>query len=368
MSKKLLVEAPLNNLSFGNVSVNLLRELWRRPEISVGIWPTQAELSAFDKLPKEFGEWLQAAINARYNFLKKDIPVARQWHLNGAESKKNDKQYLFTFIETDSPTTAELAIVKLQEHTFFSSNYSVDAFKSCGLTNNDVSFLPLGFDEDFARIEKRLIAEDVIHFILVGKIEKRKQTPDIIQMWVKKYGNNKKYQLSLCISNPFLDQNWHNNFYAQVFGGTRPWNVNILPRLTTNSEMNQLYNSADIDLSGFSRAEGWGLPAFMCTGLGKWSIVSNCTAHKDWATDQNAILINPTGKEPAVDGIFFQAGQPFNQGNWFSFNMDEFVAKMELAETKARMLNVEGLKLREQFTYKKTVDMILEKIFGEKSV
>jgi hypothetical protein len=48
--------------------------------------------------------------------------------------------------------------------------------------------------------------------------------------------------------------------------------------------------------------------------------------------------------------------------------MDEFVAKMELAETKARMLNVEGLKLREQFTYKKTVDMILEKIFGEKSV
>ena len=83
-------------------------------------------------------------------------------------------------------------------------------------------------------------------------------------------------------------------------------NVNFLPRLKTNSEMNDLMNSIDIDLSGLSNREGWNLPSFNATALGKWSIVSNCSAHKDWATNENSILVETIGKQPCYDNFFFK--------------------------------------------------------------
>ena len=118
-------------------------------------------------------------------------------------------------------------------------------------------------------------------------------------------------------------------------------------------------NSIDIDLGGMSGAEGWNLPSFNATCLGKWSIVLNCSAHKDWANEKNCILIDPSGKEPVYDNIFFKEGAEFNQGNIYTFDEDEFVESMKLAEIKCKNLNTEGQKLKEKFTYKNTLNTIL---------
>ena len=77
-----------------------------------------------------------------------------------------------------------------------------------------------------------------------------------------------------------------NQIIAQALEGKTYGNINFLPRLGTNSEVNEMLNSIDIDLSGLSGAEGWNLPAFNSTCLGKWSMVLNCTSHKDWANDK----------------------------------------------------------------------------------
>ena len=108
-----------------------------------------------------------------------------------------------------------------------------------------------------------------------------------------------------------------------------------------------------------SGAEGWNLPSFNATCLGKWSIVLNCSAHKDWANEKNCILIDPSGKEPVYDNIFFKEGAEFNQGNIYTFDEDEFVESMKLAEIKCKNLNTEGQKLKEKFTYKNTLNTIL---------
>ena len=118
-------------------------------------------------------------------------------------------------------------------------------------------------------------------------------------------------------------------------------------------------NSIDIDLGGMSGAEGWNLPSFNATCLGKWSIVLNGSAHKDWANEKNCILIDPSGKEPVYDNIFFKEGAEFNQGNIYTFDEDEFVESMKLAEIKCKNLNTEGQKLKEKFTYKNTLNTIL---------
>ena len=185
----------------------------------------------------------------------------------------------------------------------------------------------------------------------MGKFEKRKHTAKIFAtLWAQKYGNNYNYQLSCCITNPFMKPEQLNALISQALEGKKYGNINFLPFLQTNSEVNEFLNAVDIDLGGLSGAEGWNLPSFNATALGKWSIVLNATSHKDWANDKNSILVEPSGKIPCYDGQFFHQGQPFNQGNIYDFNDEDVLAKTEEAEKICKTENTEGLKLQNDFS------------------
>ena len=151
---KLVVDVPLNSLSFGNVSLNLLREMYKK-EIDVALFPTggQVDIEAFDKLDKKFVDWLQKSIDTRFEKLDKETPTLKLWHINGAENRITPRQYLFTFYELDAPTETEKTIVKLQNKTIFSSTYSKKCFKLFDCDN--VDSVPLGFDTDFHKTNKK---------------------------------------------------------------------------------------------------------------------------------------------------------------------------------------------------------------------
>jgi hypothetical protein len=151
-----------------------------------------------------------------------------------------------------------------------------------------------------------------------------------------------------------------NALLSDLLDGKHYNNLNFLPHLKTNSEMNHLLNSADIDLTGLSGGEGWNLPAFNATALGKWSIVSNHTAHKAWATPDNCILLDANEKEKASDGLFFTDSGDFNQGNIHSFDEEQAIAAMEKAEEHIGKVNQKGLDLQRDFSYEKTVNTILK--------
>ena len=356
---KLLLEVPLNRLSFGNVAFNLIRELHKK-EVDIGIFPIgDPDLSAYD-FSEDLKKYIENSINNRFDFLSPDIPSFKLWHLNGSENRKNKNQYLFTFYECNQPTNIEASICKAQDHVFFSSNDAIDNFKR--VNANNTSFLPLGLDEDFKRTGKSYL-EGVTHFGLMGKFENRKHTQKIIQTWLKKYGNNSKYLLTCCITNPFFKEDQMQGLINNTLGGEHYNNINFLPILQKNSEVNEFLNSIDIDLTGLSGGEGWNLPAFNATCLGKWSIVLNCTSHKDWATNENSILINPSGSMPVSDGVFFNDQQAFNQGTFYTWKEEEAIWAMEEAEQKVGQINTEGVKLGDNMTYSKTVDSILSLVF-----
>ena len=111
---------------------------------------------------------------------------------------------------------------------------------------------------------------------------------------------------------------------------------------------------------GMSGAEGWGLPEFQSVALGKHSVILNATAYKEWANEKNSVLLEPSGKIDAEDGMFFKKGGHFNQGQIFDFNEDEFIDGCEKAikRYEESPVNEEGLKLQDEFTYSKTVDSI----------
>jgi len=350
--KNIIYKGPLNSLSFGNVSYNLLKAMYKEG-MDVSIFPSgNIDVSAFGKVEEGFKSWMEQGINDRFSSMKSSDTTLQMWHLNGSENRVSSKQILYTFYELDNPTESERNLASFQDKVVFSSSQAQSLFSGSG-------FAPLGFDDSFCKTNKTYL-QDKVHFGLMGKFEKRKHTEKIIRSWIKKYGNNFKYQLTCCVTNPFFKKEQMESLLSNILEGKRYGNINFLPFLPKNSQVNDYLNSIDIDLGGMSGAEGWNLPSFNATCLGKWSIVLNSSSHKDWANKDNSILVDPNGKEPCYDNVFFKEGAEFNQGNIYTFDQDEFISAMEKAETKCNINNIEGEKLKEKFTYSNTLKKILE--------
>ena len=113
-----------------------------------------------------------------------------------------------------------------------------------------------------------------------------------------------------------------------------------------------------------SCAEGFGLGEFHAVALGKHCVGLNAHGHKQWMTKENSILVSPSGKEEVYDGMFFHKGQPFNQGNIYTFNEDDFINGCEEAIKRVQLnrINEEGLKLQEKFTYKNLTESVIKDI------
>lgn len=357
----MILETPINPLSIGNVGYNFARELWGTGKLG-GVFAVanNFDFSAFEPVNQDFHAVMQVARQSALKNLRREDKVLKCWHLNDSHKRISDNQYLYTFYEVDDPTPEEVAIVNLQNHTFFSSSEAAEVFRSKGCKN--VSAVPLGFDEDFAADIPVRKDSDKIHFILVGKWEQRKNTQRIIQLWLENYGNNNDYQLTCVVNNPFFKPEVYNQIVQNTLGGKVWSNINFLPTIGTNKEMAMIHQSADIDLSGLSNGEGWGLPAFNSTCLGKWAVVSNCSGHKDWANENNSILVEPSGKQPCYDNVFFHKGQPFNQGRYYKIEDDAIVDGIERALLRVGTENDFGKDLRVRLTYKSTIKQILDKV------
>jgi hypothetical protein len=355
---KLAFNLPLNSTSLGQVSLSILRELFSRKE-SINLFPIgNIDLSTQNQDP-EFFNWLQNSVISAPKEHNRLTPVFKLWHINGSLESFSDKQVLLSFYEVDSPTSTEINIVKNNKKVLFSSNYSVSLFKSLGLEN--VSFLPLAFDSThFKNLTKR--NTNGIQFGLFGKLEpQRKRHLKTIALWAKKYGNNPNYSLNCAIFNHFLEPQVQSQIINQALNGQKYFNINFLSYMSSNQMYNDLLNNTDIVLS-MSGGEGWGLPEFQCTALGKHCIGLNAHAYKEWMNEDNAVLVQPNGKIPCYDNIFFKQGTEFNQGNIFDWDDKEFLEALDKVEIryKNNSINTEGLKLQEKFTYSKMVDSILE--------
>ena len=357
---KLTVNAPINSVSFGNVAYNIIREIFKK-NIEISYFPIgdKINLETFDKVSQYYIQYLNNSAANRLSSFDVNNFCFKLWHINGSEIRHAKKQGLLTFHETSTLTPIEVNILKNQDQIFVTSSFTKSVFENYGIKN--VHFVPLGFDEDFSKTNRKYL-EDKIHFGIFGKIEHRKNTARIIKNWIKLFGNNPKYQLTCAIFNPFLDKNVLQNQIMAILEGKSYNNINFLNFIATNSEVNDYLNSIDIDLGGLSGSEGWNLPSFNATCLGKWSVVLNATAHKDWATNTNSILVQPSRMKEAYDGIFFHKGAPFNQGEFFDITDDEMQSAILKSLDYAKKPNIEGENLRNKFTYLNTTETIINTI------
>lgn len=354
------IDAPLNGLSFGQVTVNILRGLSRRG-IKPNIFPVgqNGDLTAYN-ISQEFNQWLGEAIGSAAVKHTRDTKTLKLWHINGAHTSHANKRVLLTFHETDELTLHEKNTLQQQDAVLVTSSYTQRVMESAGLTN--VVYCPLGFDSDsFFQTHKKYMDDSITCFGLAGKLENRKHHLKVIRAWVKRYGNNPSYRLNCALSNKHMDPQMQAAMIGQALEGKRVFNITFLNYMNTNAEYNDFLNANNIFL-GMSGGEGFDLPTFHSAALGKQIVALNAHVYPDYLNKQSAVLVNPSGMIPVYDNIFFVKGQPFNQGNIFTFSDDDFIQACEEAESRRKFnpVNREGKKLQEKFSYEQTINKIIE--------
>lgn len=353
----LSLNVPINGVSFGQVSFNIFKEISGRNIDSLQLFPIGGiDVGSFN-LDLVTKNKIESSLIFAQERHKRNTPTLKLWHISGLLDSISDRRVAITFHETSLLTKGEENILKQQDLIFVTSNYTKSVFESHGVKN--VIYLPLGFDNlHFQKTGGHKL--NSIVWGLNGKMEKRKSTLRVLKIWAKMFGNNKSHRLHCTINNPFISPQDQERLILSELGGNIPWNINFIPSQKLNSDYNKVLNSIDIDLTGMSCCEGFNLPAFQATCLGKWGIYLNAHAHKDFVNEKNAILVEPSGMQPAYDGLFFKNDGQFNCGEWFDFKDEDLTDAMLKAISFANLPNKEGEKLASEFTYKKTCDILLE--------
>ena len=351
---------PINSLSFGQTSLGILNECYKR-DLDVLIQPIGSSLDLSSGFNDEnFKNWLLKNSNRFLKEFKRSNKIFKLWHLNGGLESFAEKQILMSFYELSSPTEEEINTVKNNFVTTFASEYFTNLFKENGCSN--VEKVQLAFDKNnFSKIDKNY-SQDRIVFNLTGKLEKRKHHLKIISLWAKKYGNNPKYSLQCAIYNPFLKVEDQQALISSVLENKRYFNITFLNFMQSNSSYNDYLNSGNIIL-GLSGGEGWGLPEFHSVGIGKYGVILDAHGYKEWANEENSILVKPSkNKIEAYDDLFFKKGEKFNQGDIFDFSEEDFYEGCQKAEEKYsnKRTNEAGLKIQDSFSIDKTTDKILK--------
>ena len=359
-------EGVFNPLSFGYITFGLAKELFKR-KVDFNFFPINGSLdwSSFDKVDDGFKNYINTSANDAMKKFSLNDNSFKVWHISQSWHKLSKKSNsLLTFSECDALTDEETNILNSFDKVFVTSKFSKSVFEDYGVKSKIV-YAPMGIDnETFYNTAQPRPFKDIIVFGLFSKAEKRKHNIQAAISWIKKFGGNPKYKLHLHITNPFFKPEQQNQIYAQIFSNAaKPFNVDIFPYFPTNSQLNGCYNAVDIviDVSG---GESISLPSLNCVAMGKHGIIHYNSAMKDWATDENAVLIKPNGKMPIYDGVFFQQGSKFNTGNFYTYSEDDLIGAFQLAINRfeANPINEAGKKLQETYSFKVGADIILGEI------
>ena len=158
---------PINNVSFGQISVNLLYEAFKNKELKkdINVLPigNGVDTSAFS-FPNDFREYIHGFSKVE-SFLEEYSPedsYFKLWHINGAFENLGNP-YLMTFHETSELTRVESNILNNLRGVIVTSNYTKGVFEAAGV--NNVHYVPLGFDKThFRETGKVYLGKDIINF------------------------------------------------------------------------------------------------------------------------------------------------------------------------------------------------------------
>ena len=235
--------------------------------------------------------------------------------------------------ETDKLSNEEVRAIETCDIVLTPSHWSQGVLANHGITAQVVNE---GVDLDKYLLSPRKMDGTII-FGSVGKYEKRKSTPEILQAYLRGTEDAKiPSELRLHCWNPFMKYDdllkqltsiifaEASASFLQVPGG---WQFThgkrkimvYTHRFQQESDMVEFYHGLDYFLH-FSKAEGWSLPLIEALACGVPAITTDITGHSEFLkTYPDALKLKKVAKKVAHDGVWFH-GQ---KGDWYEPHLGE---------------------------------------------
>lgn len=316
MPQNLILVAPINKLSYGYVSQNILRAMTAKG-IRVNLVPIGPLEPEQANAPL-----IQTCIENSKAGLPRETPALIIFHQNmlGQYKKFAGKHFGFPIFELDRLTPEDQNHMNAMDGLFVTSKYfkqvceANDIKPPVGVANLGVEIPPSIVNTSY--LNKDDFCETV-NFVTAGKWEIRKGHDILLEVF-KRYlasrqAGDKPFTLTLVCDNPFISKPdnlmWRYNFKRTL--GTR---VRFVSRLRTHEALLRTLHGCNLGIF-LSRAEGWNMELSEMLAMGKQCIVANTTAHQEYCDARNCLLVEPDSRAVAADGSFF-----FGQSEWADFS------------------------------------------------
>lgn len=365
------VTAFVNQLGYGVAGLNIVKAMGRLGH-EPSLW-----INGPGQIPNEDAVVIDKAIQRGCNFNPSapSFRIAHQWDM--AQSVGRGVRSGLTFFELDRLKEHEVHSLNSLDVVFVPSYWAMKVCIDSGVKSSKVALAPLGVDNNlfdssakpvlpkWMELESKIRKNNTTVFLACGKWEYRKGHDAILRAFCKAFSTNDNVLLVTNCFNPFLSQSdnlaWENWFTQSSMGANI---ICLKERQQTQREVVALMSLADCGVFP-ARAEGWNLELLEMMSMGKAVIATNYSAHQQFCTKLNSLLVEIDDMESAYDGTPFFDGF----GQWAKIGdaqLDQIVTHMrEVHKHKQNGLlypNAAVMETAKAFSWENTVTHIMEKL------
>jgi glycosyltransferase involved in cell wall biosynthesis len=346
------IKAPLNHkLGYGVAGINIVKGLAKNNEVA--LFP----IGQGDFQSREEKQIIEKCLQNQTNFDYK-APCLQVWHEHSlAERIGNGIYATISFFEINKLDTRRINNLNSSDIIFCPSKWAKTVYKKHNI-NAELVLCPMGIDTNIFRPIYRKKNENY-KFFNIGKIEIRKGHDILCDLFNNAFTQGDNVELHIKWNNPFLSPEEHQK-WANLYKNT-PLGNKIFFHNTNlkNLEFCQLINEMDCVILP-TRAEGWNFPAIQALSCGKALIITNYSAHTEFCNSENSFLIEIDEMESAYDGKWF-----FGDAEWAKIGnkqQEQTIEYMRKCYSERISTNENGVQTAKKFSWKKTVEIIEEKL------
>lgn len=354
---------PINLLSYGLSGLNIAKALIGQGK-NISLFPIgQVELQT-----KEDLDIIQRACD-RANTFNNYAPSVRLFHqFSLAERIGKATHYGWSIFELDEFNTREKHHLNSCDELIVSSKWAYDIIHK--ELDRPSHIVPLGVDRKIfhpdvaARPQLKLRTSSSTFVVLhAGKIEERKGIKETIAAFNRAFKPADDVELWLFVPNRFTTEKewatWNEYIFSPANNPMWRYTKLINQSFQTQQEVAELMSQANVCI-WLSKAEGFNLPALESMSMGKDVILTNYSAHTEYATKENSHLVEIDGLERAYDGKWFNG----KIGQWAHIGdnqIDQAADYMKfIYQDTTRRTPLRAIEIAQQFTWENTAKELIK--------
>lgn len=351
----LTVRAPLNTqLGYGHAGWNIIKEI-RNQGHGVCLFPLGQN---YHLSPEDVGI-IQQIQQESFSFLDHSNPCLLIWHEFALfqQFTCKGKYIAFPFFEVNELDPLRQHNLNYCDEVFVASQWAKEVLESNNVGSH-ISVIPLGVDTEIFK-PKVQRQDETYKFFTVGKIEKRKCTEMLADIFSAAFDENDKVEFHIICDSPLPQIQQQMPEIRERFTNSKLGDKIFLhPNVPFDRDLASFIQDKNCGLF-LTRAEGFGLPILQSMACGKPVITTDYSAQTEFCNEKNARLINISEFEPAIDNIWFHG-----LGTWAKIGNREVEQCIEYMREcyKNRPSNIDGVDTARQFSWKVTCERIISRV------